>query len=144
VIAETGMNEHFVSEMAHTLPMSFAYSILFLVMGGGSNQLDVVLMKEVEKLNGQELAACVDVKFSKVLSKVVIIRWAVIDFENLELINDIERAQTSKTEEDTIAREGIDNDQVMFVICVAGDATGGGISDNITEEDCARFGGRGN
>jgi hypothetical protein len=95
-IAERGMNKHFVSKMAHTLPTSFADSILFLVMGGGSNQLDVVLMEEGVKLDGQELAARIDVKFSKVLSKVVIGRWAVIDLKNLKLIHDIARAQSSR------------------------------------------------
>jgi hypothetical protein len=65
-------------------------------MGGGSNQLDVVLMEEGVKLDGQELAARIDVKFSKVLSKVVIGRWAVIDLKNLKLIHDIARAQSSR------------------------------------------------
>ena len=71
VIAKTGMYKHFVSKMAHTLPASFADAVLFLVMRGGSNQLDVVFVEEGKKLDGQKLAARIDVKFSKIESKCI-------------------------------------------------------------------------
>jgi hypothetical protein len=129
--------------MAHALPTLFADAILFLVMGGGSNQPDVVLMEEGEKLDGQKLAARIDVRLGKVLSKVVINRWAVIDFVNLELIDDITRAQTSETEKDTITGEGINDDQAMGVVDVAGDTTRSRIGDNIAEKDFTGFSGRG-
>jgi hypothetical protein len=64
MIAKTGMYNHFVSEMAHTLPLLFADAVLLLVMRGGGNQLDVVFVEEGKKLNGHELAARINVKFS--------------------------------------------------------------------------------
>jgi hypothetical protein len=64
----------------------------------------------------------------------------MIDFKGTKLVNDIAGAQTSETEEDTVTGEGIDDHQIVMMVSVAGNASGGWVGDNVAEKDLAWFG----